>query len=201
VKRAAIEIYKRRRAVIYDGLSIRKGSVMATREELMLVVDAIRGCYAGQLVNVDAKSMLSAYTAVLGELDGVDLWNAAKGIMRKFKMAPTPADIREEVLRLTVGELRSPVDAWRDVINAVGRYGSNDPVFNDPGVASCVQQLGWTNIRMGKEDAMRDAFCNLYKECARREKAKVPQTPNPKPQTPNPKIIIQSMIIVVICNI
>ena len=143
------------------------------------------------------KGMKSIWTKAdfLPDKDAVGMWYAllkdlpyeqASVAVQKYamtnKFAPTPADIREQVV--SIGDMSADWgEAWGNVLKAVGRFGyanekdaldSMDSITRDT-----VKRLGWQNICRSEHDeqmALRANFRMIYEQSQgkERESAKLP---------------------------
>jgi hypothetical protein len=86
---------------------------------------------------------------------------------RSVKFLPSPAELRE-IASSGGKSQRSGMDAWGDVIRAVGRVGRyREPRFADPAVTRAVAAIGWREICDSENhEATRAHFARAYDSVA-----------------------------------
>lgn len=104
------------------------------------------------------------YERMLADLEVGAATAAVQRLIGVARFLPSVAEIRESALTVVGGERRLGGDAWGDVLEAVGRFGSyRDPQFADPVTERCVRQLGWREICLSENQvADRARFVQLY---------------------------------------
>lgn len=119
--------------------------------------------------DVDVELQVSVWADLLGDLSYAACDRAVRSLAQTRNFAPSIAEIREYVLELERGPVRAGGEAWRDFLEAVGRYGAyRSPVFADPVVARCVTALGWQELCLSENQvADRARFIELYDRLAR----------------------------------
>lgn len=113
------------------------------------------------------------YESMLEDLDAEACVEAVKRLFKTSRFLPTIAEIRSMAVEVRHGALRSPEEAWGDVVDAIRSVGSyRVPKFKDPLVAYAVERLGWRNLCLeGSSDvADRARFCELYGRAAERSR-------------------------------
>lgn len=120
----------------------------------------------------DPAATQAIYRRMLADLDYAAAHAAVERLLATAKFLPTIAEIREAALEVTAGPRRHGGDAWRDVLEAVSRYGRNRlPSFDDAVTAACVRSLGWQEICNSENQvADRARFIELYDKLAREQR-------------------------------
>ena len=81
-----------------------------------------------------------------------------------------PAYIRRYAL-FDENDFKTAGQAWRAVQDAVSRYGSESPKFDDPLVAEAVRCVGWRDINFSESiDTLRAHFFKVYDQLVARQK-------------------------------
>lgn len=113
------------------------------------------------------------YEQMLLDLDVQLAMRAVQVLVCTSRFVPTIAEIRAAAADVAVGERRTGVDAWGDVVAAIRRVGSYGvPEFSDPLTARAVRALGWRNLCLGdsSEASDRARFCEVYEGFSQSER-------------------------------
>lgn len=119
----------------------------------------------------DLAGFTVSYTAGLIDLDFDLARRAIERCNKTSNLIPTIAAIRAEVLELERGAARTGIEAWGDVLRAVGRFGTNGtPTFADPLVAEAIAAVGWRAVCQSDDGdpSVRAKFVDAYNAISRR---------------------------------
>ena len=106
-------------------------------------------------------------------------YRLAEAVLDKWvscnKWSPSIADIREQAAAITQGDPVDWSEAWSDVMELVGEYGTYGVVEAiekmDTVTAECVRRLGWRSICLtDKPEVARANFRKLYEQIIERKK-------------------------------
>jgi hypothetical protein len=155
-----------------------------TKSEAAKLVAMLSTAYA------DAKwteATCATYEAMLLDLDAELATKAIRRLIQTAKFRPAISEIREAAASVELGDKRSGMEAWGDVlqaIRAVGGYSS--PRFDDPLVATAVERMGWKNLCWGdaSDASDRARFVELYDALAARRQRNFVIDPNSNKQLP-----------------
>jgi Loader and inhibitor of phage G40P len=120
-----------------------------------------------------SEPTIDLYELMLADLDYAVARDALVRIIKTQKFLPAVAEVLEAAADVTVGPMRSAVDAWGDVGMAIRQVGYiGVPRFADPIVADCVRAMGWRNLCLGDspEAADRARFCEMYQHKQREQR-------------------------------
>lgn len=145
------------------------------KSEAKKLVSMLVVAYQSQLSRLGVEQLRQTaeiYADMLADLDFAVARAAVERLLATAKFLPTIAEIREAALEVTAGPRRHGGDAWRDVLEAVSRYGRNRlPSFDDAVTAACVRSLGWQEICNSENQvADRARFIELYDKLAREQR-------------------------------
>jgi len=117
------------------------------------------------------EETLSAYYAILGDLDADLLKAATLQYGSESKWFPTAAELRQtafDLLDRSDGRM-SAYEAWGEVVRKIGTHGvyRGEPSFDEPAIAHAIAGVGgWRSICMTPEDSLfstRARFIEAYK--------------------------------------
>lgn len=145
------------------------------KSEAKKIVATLAANYAPQLARLgieQVRQMAEICADMLQDLEFDVVKAAAERLMASSEFMPTIAAIRSAALSITDGPQRPGGDAWGDVLKAVSRFGIyRTPSFDDPVVARCVRQLGWTEVcNSTNRPADRARFIELYDQLKSHER-------------------------------
>src|ERR1700742_3315291 len=87
---------------------------------------------------------VEAYVHLLKDIPLEVLTTAIEQVATESEFFPTVAKIRNKALELTMPQRRDPMEAWGEVVHAMGRVGFyRSPHFDDPLITRAVECLGW----------------------------------------------------------
>jgi hypothetical protein len=144
-----------------------------TEGQASKLVAALMAAYSTSKLTTESSPV---YERMLSDLDYQTADAAVARLIATSKYPPTVAEIREAALTLHHGEVRAGGEAWRDVGEAIGRYGrlrvpGRDFTFIDPVVGECVDGLGWRELCESENaTADRARFVELYDKLAARHR-------------------------------
>ncbi len=114
---------------------------MATVNEVVAVLALVAATYPDRFEVTDAR--IDVYAALLSDLDIDALLLATRQCLATSPHPPTPAELRTTVAALTRPALPTWGDAWRELLDQIGRVGSyGTPAWSSPLVAEAVRQFG-----------------------------------------------------------
>lgn len=140
-----------------------------TKKEAAIVVFELMANYPNS--ERVGQATIEAYERHLLDLD-LDNARAAVGrLAESCKFLPTIAEVRAAARDLRTGSRRTGMEAWGDVVRAIGSVGSyRSPTFADPLVAHVVRCMGWRELCLGdNESALRARFIEAYDAITDRE--------------------------------
>ncbi len=120
-----------------------------------------------------SEATAEVYEAMLADLPFAATQAAVARLVATSKWFPTVAEIREAVVAVERGAVRSGVEAWGDVVQAIRKVGAYrpPPAFADPIVTECVELTGWRGLCLGENEAAdRAKFVQLYDALAARDR-------------------------------
>ena len=159
------------------------------RKEVAQVVAMLAAAYPNANIT-DTTS--SVYERMLADLDFETTERAVARLLGSSRFLPTIAEIRAAATELTIGPVRTGVEAYDELMQAVrahGRcYGGEPaPEFADPIIARAVGVWGsWNDLCSSPSDdpGGRARFIELYDELAKRGRQDVASgIPLPAPTT------------------
>ncbi len=145
------------------------------REEAARLV-ALMVAATAQGSRLDGKAvvaMIDAYASLLADLPYARCEAAVGVLLQNQPFIPAVSEIRAAVLELEQGPIRSGVDAWGEVLEAMKRKGAYrrpgvDFEFSDQVTHRAVQSLGWTELCLSEfSTADRARFIELYDHLAK----------------------------------
>lgn len=136
---------------------------MTHTEAAQVIAILVNGLPEAKFTEENAR----VYQSLILDLDREPTERGVLALLRtwKWKFVPTIAEIRTAVLEQLEGGLRSPEDAWGDVVNAIRFVGTYNPppAFADPLVGFVVERMGWRDLcQTSNSVADRARFCELY---------------------------------------
>lgn len=117
------------------------------------------------------EERLRIYRELIADLDFERTKKACLRLLQELRFLPTIAEIRAAERDLRLGQRRAGMEAWGDVVGAIGAVGSyRSPTFADPLVARVVRCMGWRELCLGdNESALRARFIEAYDAITDRE--------------------------------
>jgi len=150
-----------------------------TDPEAQRIVTLLTASHPNMFIRLSAEQQrdtMAAYRSLLRDLD-YEVTNAAVArLLATLRYMPTPSEIRESALTLTVGEQPAGGEQWGRVRSAIHEQGiyrtpGKDFVFHDPVTARCVTALGWEELCNSENTvADRARFIELYDKLAVQER-------------------------------
>lgn len=150
-----------------------------TEIEAQQIVTVIAAAWPGQvsrLTPTQQTDQQRIYRRMLADLDYPVVNAAVERLIATSKFFPTIAEIREACVHTIEGDRRTGLEAWGDVVRAMGRQGAYrvpgvDFFWRDPIVARCVSALSWAEL-CGSEfvAAERARFIDAYDRMAQNER-------------------------------
>jgi hypothetical protein len=146
-----------------------------TDVEAQQIVTTLTASHPNMFVRLSAsqqRDTMAAYRTMLRDLDYVTANAAVARLLATLKYMPTPAEIRESALTLSIGEQSAGGEQWGRVLTAIRERGVHrtpgvDFVFANETTARCVQALGWTEL-CNSENTIADRFDKLAGQERRR---------------------------------
>lgn len=115
---------------------------------------------------------LKAYALGIEDLDHAQTERAIRDLVLSAKFMPAIAEIRERVVAIKLGPQRTGVEAWGDLLRAVGRFGRDrEPEARawlrarDPLAEEALTAIGWRplcNTDEAEHAPARAKFCDAY---------------------------------------
>jgi hypothetical protein len=144
-----------------------------TEIEAQQIVTVIAAAWPGQvsrLTPTQQTDQQRIYRRMLADLDYPVVNAAVERLIATSKFFPTIAEIREACVHTIEGDRRTGLEAWGDVVRAMGRQGAYrvpgvDFFWRDPIVARCVSALSWAWHRTSEPRSRRMA-CQQRTGCA-----------------------------------
>jgi len=154
---------------------------VATELEIVAVVGELSDAFPQ--VNVTDRT-IKVYVEDLADLPIEALRLAARKCRTDSKWFPSIAELRAAALALVVGQPRSGLEAWGDVLDKVREHGYlRAPEFTDPLVARAVKAMSWREICLSEEPmVVRAHFIKAYESMAARQVELERQVPEVRAQ-------------------
>lgn len=115
--------------------------------------------YPNALKDIDKQTallMIQVWARDFKDIPKELFTKAINNIRNKNKFFPSVADIKEEIAKIQVSNVPEAEDEWKEVIRAVGRYGSYRQVEAlknlKPYTAKIVGYIGYQRICMAESD-------------------------------------------------
>jgi hypothetical protein len=153
-----------------------------TDVEAQQIVTTLTASHPNMFVRLSAsqqRDTMAAYRTMLRDLDYVTANAAVARLLATLKYMPTPAEIRESALTLSIGEQSAGGEQWGRVLTAIRERGVHrtpgvDFVFANETTARCVQALGWTELCNSENTiADRARFVDLFDKLAGQERRRL----------------------------
>lgn len=145
-----------------------------TKQEFSLFAAALRTYYPKEKILPNEQAMQLWYT----QLQDIE-YKLAVVILNKWvatnKWSPTIADIREQTASVVKGISKDWGEAWQEVYNSIGKYGSYQEQaaldsFDDL-TRQVVKRLGYRNICLSEDiNVDRANFRMIYEQLEQRQK-------------------------------
>jgi hypothetical protein len=159
-----------------------------TEAECDVVIAVLAGAFP-QVVSrfsaAQARAWHLTYTSAMADLDFDDTKAAAERLVKSSQWVSI-AELRAAVVTVKIGQVRTGVEAWGEVLRKIGSKGMNRPPgeeidgrswnFDDALTAQAVDGLGWRELCLSENQAAdRARFIQTYEQLAKqgREQAQI----------------------------
>lgn len=150
-----------------------------TEVEAQRIVTTMTASHPNMFVRLSVEQQrdtMAAYRTMLRDLDYVTANAAVARLLATLRYMPTPAEIRESALTLSIGEQSAGGEQWGRVLTAIHEQGVHrtpgvDFMFANEVTGRCVAALGWTELCNSENTiADRARFVELFDKLAGQER-------------------------------
>lgn len=163
------------------------------RDEGQQVVRVLAAAFRADLRGLTPSEVLAwsnVYAAGLADLDFEEVRAGVERLVRSAKFLPRVAEIREAVLTVTRGQIKSGAEAWREVISVIGLPPwaevagvlvgprGRRPTFADPITARLMPPGAWLELCASSSPVVERArFVDAYDALARQGRVEAQVSP------------------------